>query len=163
VASFENTLRAVNDLRATSIIDDYAVAGAMALMFWVEPVPTFDLDVLVLLPPSARPLVSLEPINRWAAERGYTAEHEHVVIEGVSVQFLPSYGELADEAIRTAADLQYHGVGVRVVKPEYLIALYLVPSASTAKRRERAAALRDSPCIDRERLDDVMTRFKLTF
>ena len=163
MASFENTLRAVNDLRATGIIDDYAVAGAMALMFWVEPVPTFDLDVLVLLPPSAGPLVSLEPIYRWAAERGYAAEHEHVVIEGVSVQFLPSYGELADEAIQTAADLQYQGVGVRVVIPEYLIALYLVPTARTAKRRERAAALLDSPGIDRERLDDVMTRFKLTF
>jgi hypothetical protein len=163
VSSFENTLRAVNDLRATGIIDDYAVAGAMALMFWIEPVPTFDLDVLVLLPQSAGPLVSLEPIYRWAADRGYAAEHEHLIIEGVPVQFLPSDGALADEAIRTADDLQYNGVGVRVVKPEYLIALYLVPSARTAKRRERAAALRHSAAIDLDRLNDVMTRFKLTF
>ncbi len=163
MASFDKTLRAVNDLKATGIIDEYAIAGAMALMFWIEPVPTFDLDVLVMLPPSGGPLVSLEPIYRWAADRGYTEEHEHVVIEGVPVQFLPSFGALADEAIRTAADRQYQEVELRVVRPEYLIALYLLPSARTEKRRERAAALAGSPDIDRDRLDDVMKRFKLTF
>jgi hypothetical protein len=46
---------------------------------------------------------------------------------------------------------------------EYLIALYLVPSARTLKRQERAAALRESAAIDRERLADVMSRFQVTF
>lgn len=161
--SFANTLRAVNELKSSGIIEDYAVAGAMALTFWIEPVPTFDLDVLVMLPQSAGPLISLDPIYRWAAERGYMTEHEHVLIEGVPVQFLPSFGALVDEAIQTAADREYQGVDLRVVKPEYLIALFLVPSARTAKRRERAAALRDSSSIDRELLNDLMIRFKLTF
>ena len=128
--SFEKTLRAVNDLKATGIIDQYAIAGAMALMFWIEPIPTFDLDVLVMLPQSGNPLVSLEPIYRWASERHYEAQKEHLVIEGVPVQFLPSFGALADEAIRTAADRQYDGVPLRVVRPEYLIPLYLVPSGA---------------------------------
>ncbi|MEA2337423.1 MAG: hypothetical protein QOE82_1430 [Thermoanaerobaculia bacterium] len=162
MASFENTLRAVNAMKEAGIIADYAVAGAMALMFWIEPVPTFDLDVLVFLP-STEPLVSLEPIYRWAADRGYTAEHEHLIIDGVPVQFLPSYSELSDEAIRTAVHRDYRGVDVRVVTPEYLVALYLVPSARTLKRQERAAALRDSAAIDSRRLADVMARFNLTF
>jgi hypothetical protein len=153
----------VNALKGTGIISDYAVAGAMAIVFWIEPVPTFDLDVLVLLPQSTGPLVSLEPIYRWTADRGYVAEHEHVLIEGVPVQFLPSFGALADEAVRTAVDRQYEGVDVRVVRPEYLIALYLVPSARTMKRRERAAMLRDAPSLDHDLLDDLMTRFNLTF
>jgi hypothetical protein len=163
MASFANTLRAVNGLKSSGIIEEYAVAGAMALTFWIEPVATFDLDVLVMLPRSDGPLVSLDPIYRWATDRGYVAEHEHVVIEGVPVQFLPSFGALTDEAIRTAADREYQGVDLRVVRPEYLIALFLVPSARTAKRRERAAALRDSPSIDRDLLDEMMTRFNLTF
>jgi len=163
VASFENTLRAVNDLKGEGIIEDYAISGAMALLFWIEPVPTFDLDVLVMLPQPSGPLVSLDSIYRWATDRGYAAEHEHVLIDGVPVQFLPSFGALADEAIRTAVDRNYRGVGVRVVRPEYLIALYLVPSARTAKRRERAAALRDSETIDHALLDELMTRFRLTF
>ena len=163
MASFENALRAVNELKDAGIIEDCAVARAMALVFWIEPIPTFDLDVLVLLPPTAGPHVSLDPIYRWAADRGYVAEHEHIYIEGVPVQFLPSFDALAEEAIRTAVDRQYFGVDLRVVRPEYLIALFLLPSARTVKRRERAAALRDSPSIDREVLDDLMTRFKLTF
>jgi hypothetical protein len=163
MASFENTLRAVNALKDAGVITDYAVAGAMALMFWIEPVPTFDLDVLVLLPQSTGPIVSLEPIYEWAAKQGYTAELEHILIDGVPVQFLPSYSELSDEAILTAVDRQYRGVDVRVVVPEYLIALYLVPSARTLKRQERAAALRESAAINRERLADVMTRFHLSF
>ena len=161
--SLEKTLRAVNDLKASGIIDESAIGGAMALMFWIEPIPTYDLDVLVTLPQSTGPLVSLDPIYRWASERGYQAEHEHVVIEGFPVQFLPSFGALADEAIRTAADKQYQGVPLRVVRPEYLIALYLVPSARTMKRRERAAALRESADIDSDLLDELMRRFNLTF
>jgi hypothetical protein len=163
MVSFEKTLLAVNDLKASGIIHQYAIAGAMALTFWIEPIPTFDLDVLVMLPRSDNPLVSLEPIYRWASERHYEARKEHLVIEGVPVQFLPSFGVLADEAIRTAADRQYHGVPLRVVRPEYLIPLYLVPSARTAKRRERAAALLDAADLDRDTLDEVMRRFNLTF
>jgi hypothetical protein len=163
MASFENTLRAVNAMKDGGVITDYAIAGAMALMFWIEPVPTFDLDVLVLLPQPAGPVVSLQSIYEWAAKHGYAAELEHIVIDGVPVQFLPSYSELSDEAIRTAADRQYRGVDIRVVMAEYLIALYLVPSARTLKRQERAAALRESAAIDRERLADVMNRFQVTF
>jgi hypothetical protein len=161
--SFANTLRAVNAMKETGVIADYAIAGAMALLFWIEPVPTFDLDVLVILPESAGSLVSLDAIYRWAADRGYVAEHEHVIIDGVPVQFLPSYDSLADEAIGTAVVRQYEGIDIRVVRPEYLIALFLLPSARTVKRRERAAALRDSEIIDHALLNDVMTRFKLTF
>ena len=161
--SFANTLRAVNAMKETGVIADYAIAGAMALLFWIEPVPTFDLDVLVILPESAGALVSLDAIYRWAADRGYAAEHEHVIIDGVPVQFLPSYGALADEAIGTAVVRQYEEVDIRVVRPEYLIALFLLPAARTVKRRERAAALRDSEITDHALLNDVMTRFKLTF
>ena len=101
MGSFADALRALNDLKQAQVVDDYAVAGAMALVFWIEPVPTFNLDVLV------------------------------------------------------------EGVPVRVVRPEYLVALYLEPGARTLKRRERAAALRESPTIDAVVLDELLRRFRL--
>ena len=61
--SFENTLGALNELKADGVIREYAIAGAMALVFWIEPVPTYDLDVLVSLPESAGPIISLERIH----------------------------------------------------------------------------------------------------
>ncbi|HLW79167.1 MAG TPA: hypothetical protein VKU44_06155 [Terriglobia bacterium] len=59
-------------------------------MFWTEPIPTYDLDVLVFLPERQQPIVSLGPLYQWAAARGYAVEAEHVLVEGVPVQFLPS-------------------------------------------------------------------------
>lgn len=150
-------------MKSEGVIDNYAIAGAMALLFWIEPIPTYDLDVLVFLPSTSGPIVSLEPIYEWARKRSYRAEKEHIIIEGIPVQFVPSHNQLADEAIETAVVMTYDGVEVNVARPEYLVALYLEGSAKTPKRRERAAALRQSSKLDASRLQDIMTRFKLTF
>jgi hypothetical protein len=161
MASFADALRVLNEMKDSRVVEDYAVAGAMAMIFWTEPVPTFDLDVLVFLPGEEPTIVSLDPIYRWAGARGYSTQAEHVMIEGVPVQFLPAHGELADEAIEQAATLEYEGVPVRVVRPEYLVALYLEPGARTLKRRERAAALRESSAVDAPLLDRLLRRFGL--
>jgi hypothetical protein len=116
-STFRDALRALNQLKADGVVDDYAVAGAMALMFWTEPVPTFDLDVLVFLPGETGPLISLDPIYRWAAAQGYPTDAEHVIVQGVPTQFLPAPDPLADEAIRGAAEVDYEGLTVRVVRP----------------------------------------------
>ncbi|PYT05639.1 MAG: hypothetical protein DMF49_13455 [Acidobacteria bacterium] len=102
MASFTAALRTLNEMKATGVVEDYAVAGAMAVAFWTEPLPTFDLDVLIFLPGEQQsPIITLEPIYRWASERGFLLQAEHVLIEGVPVQFLPAYNALADEAIET--------------------------------------------------------------
>lgn len=160
-ASFPAALRVLNELKDAQVVLDYAVAGAMAVVFWTEPIPTYDLDVLVFLPEQGTIIISLESIYRWAGERGYPIDAEHVLVEGVPVQFLPAHNELADEAIQTAVTLEYEGISVRVVRPEYLIALYLEPSVRTAKRRERAAALMDATVTDRILVNDLLLRFKL--
>jgi len=161
MASFAGTLRTLNEMKTSGVVEDYAVAGAMALVFWTEPIPTYDLDVLVFMPEQPSPILTLEPIYRWTSARGFPSQAEHVLIEGVPVQFLPAHDALADEAIETAATLDYEGVPVRVVRPEYLVALYLEPSARTLKRRERAAALMESASVDQALLADILRRFEL--
>lgn len=158
---FTGALRALGELKQAGVVEDYAVAGAMALVFWAEPVPTYDLDVLVFLPQQRGPLVSLEGLFAWAAVHRYPLDAEHVLVEGVPVQFLPSHNQLADEAIETAETLDYEGIPVRVVRPEYLIALYLEPAARTLKRRERAAALMEAPATDQQALRALLERFKI--
>ena len=161
--AFVDALRALNTLKADQVIEEYAVAGAMAIVFWTEPVPTFDLDVLVLLPQQEGDLISLDSIYRWAETRGYAAQEEHVLVEGLPTQFVPAPNALALEAIDTAAELDYQGVTVRVARPEYLIALYLQPEARTAKRRERAAMLLELPTLNRAQADDILSRYGLSF
>jgi len=119
MGSFADALRALNSMKAEGVVEDYAVAGAMALVFWTEPVATYDLDVLVFLPKSNSPVVTLEPVYKWARDHGFVPKDEHLLIAGVPTQLLPSPNALADEAIRDAANLEYEGVPVRVVRPTY--------------------------------------------
>jgi hypothetical protein len=163
MSTFTDALRALNTLVDDGVLKDYAVAGAMAMVFWTEPVPTYDLDVLVLLPETPDRLVSLDGLYRWAEQRGFPASDEHLLIHGVPTQFLPSPSPLADEALREAALVQYEDVPVRVVRPEYLIALYLEPAARSARRRERAALLMELPSLNQGLLGEIMARYGLGF
>ena len=147
-------------MKTEGVVTEYAIGGAMAVVFWAEPIPTFDLAVFVLLPTSSL-LVSMAPIYEWARRNGFQEEAEHILIAGVPVQVIPAHSALEEEAIRTAADLDYEGVPVRVIRPEYLIALYLEPSARSQKRLQRVAALMEEPVVDRDLLDEVVARYKL--
>ena len=57
----------------------YAIAGAMAMAFWSEPIPPIDLDVRVFHPESTSPIVSLDSIYRWAAAQGFPVHAEHLL------------------------------------------------------------------------------------
>jgi hypothetical protein len=163
VPSFENALRTVNAMKEAGVITEYAVAGGMAQAFWVEAVATYDLDVLVALPQSEGIIVSLSAIYDWAKDRGLATRGEYVVMGDIPVQFLVSPGPLTDEAILHAATLRFGHTNVRVVRPEYLIAMFLHGSARTQQRRERAAVLRDHAGIDESLLRELVQRFSLEF
>jgi hypothetical protein len=160
-ADFGAALSAVERLKREGVITDYAIGGAMAIVFWTEPVPTFDLDVFIVLQSDSSLIVSLDPIYRWAEAHGHSSDHEHILIAGIPVQFIPSHSPLADEAIEQAATIDYDGLPVRVILPEHLIALYLEPSARTAKRLQRVAILRDEAIVDPVRLNAVLQRYNL--
>lgn len=128
------------------------------MMFWSEPTATFDLDVFVLIRQEGL-LVSLDPIYRWAHERGYAVESEHIMIAGLPVQIIPAH-DLSAEAVRNAVEIREKGATTRVIRPEYLIAMWLEGSARTRKRMERVASLLDEG-VDRSLLAEVLERFKL--
>src|ERR1043166_9385407 len=113
--NFAAALAAIERLKNDGVVEEYAIGGAMALVFWSEPIPTFDVDVFVLLP-SESPLVSLAPIYNWARQNGYGEEAEHIVIAGLPVQVIPAHNKLAEEAIISAATLDYEGQPVRVIR-----------------------------------------------
>lgn len=158
--NFSIALAAAKALKDEGVVSDYAIGGAMALTFWAEPAATFDLDVFVLLPSGGR-LVSLREIYEWARQRGYREQAEHIVIAGIPVQFIPAHDRLAEEAIDRAAELDYDGQPVRVIRPEYLIALYLEPQARSRRRMERVWALLEEDLVDRKLLQEILERYTL--
>lgn len=157
---FGAAIAAIDAMKRDGVIDEYAVGGAMASTFWSEPITTYDLDVFVTFR-SGGLLVSLKPIYDWAAERGYPSSHEHIEIEGLPVQILPAPNALVETAIETAATLDYAGQPVRVIRPEYLVAMWCEGSARSAKRVARAAALMEDVEMDRALLDELKRRYNL--
>ncbi len=97
----EATIRVLNEMVEAGVLEGYALGGAMAAVFYIEPVATFDLDVFVTLPSSERDrvVVTLERQYQWLAGRGYEVAGEHVVIESVPVQLLPVFNPLVAEAV----------------------------------------------------------------
>lgn len=159
--NFGKAISAIRDMRHDGVISEYAIGGAMALIFWSEPTATYDLDVFVLLEQTG-PLISLDSVYEWARKRGYPEQDEHLVIAGLPVQIIPAPNELAVEAVSTAADLDYDGQSVRVIRAEYLIAMYLEPTARTRKRLERVATLLDEGTVDRKLLNRLLDRYRLS-
>jgi len=121
----ERTLQVLNALERDGAIRRYAIGGAMAATFYVEPVLTFDLDVFVLLPKTPGGLVTLAPLYAALRDRGYTEEGECVMIEDVPVQFLPAYNALVEEALAEAKEMSYETTPTRVLRAEHLVAIAL--------------------------------------
>ncbi len=158
----KKTIQVINKLESEGIIKNYAVGGATALLFYTEPTLTFDLDVFVLLPgfkQDPQALVDLGALYQALASRGYKPEKEHVMIEGIPVQFIPAYNELVTEAVQQAAVKEYEETKVRVLTVEYLLAIMI--DTNRPRDRERAKRLLEEVTITQATLDSILQRFSL--
>ena len=156
MSTLADVFRELNELTASGLVRDYAVGGATAVLFYAEPARTYDIDVFVVMAPTAPvSLVSLEPFYEWARTRDFPVDAEHILVHGVPVQFLPAHNALAEAAVATARTLDYDGVPVRVVDPEHLVALAF--QAGGHKRRERAWQMLEVGVVDRQRLRTLLS------
>src|SRR3954471_14864274 len=102
----KETLALLNQMQADGVIQDYAIGGAIAATFYLEPSATFDLDIFVALRPSSDSLlISLTPIYEYLTAHGGTIENEYIVLGKWPVQFLPASNPLELEALREAATI----------------------------------------------------------
>lgn len=154
------TIVVLNRLERDGVIRRYAVAGAVATTFYMEPLATYDLDVFVLIEAKPGKLVSLAGIYAYLAKRGFKAEREYVMIHSIPVQFIPVYNRLSEEALKEAQTVEYAGEPVWVLRPEHLLAIML----QTARPKDlvRAGQLAEQADWDREYLAKVLKRHGLS-
>ena len=156
----KRTLQVLNEMEHDGVFIRYAIGGAMAAVFYVEPLLTFDLDVFVVLPQTPGGLLTLAPLYDALRARGYSEqENECIRIEGVPVQFLPAYNALLEEALKEAQEIMYEDVPARVPRSEHLLAICL--QAGRSKDRERVRILREQAKLDQNFLADVLRRHQL--
>lgn len=151
-------LRVINALNEEGVIEQYAIGGAVGLLFYVEPFLTDDLDIFCQIPTSGV-LLSLEPIFRRLKELGYEAGGDGVSIQGVHVQFLIPPTKLVEEALEQAAEMTAERVPTRVFRYEHLLAIM----AETGRPRDKAklSAALESRKPDQSALKDILKRYNL--
>jgi hypothetical protein len=155
----KKTLKVLNDMLEMGLIEQYAIGGGIAVLYYTEPVLTYDLDVFCLLPADKGELVTLSPIYKYLQKKGYREDGEHIIIEGIPVQMIPAYNEIIEEALNEAAEVQYQQIKTRIVRVEHLLAIML--QTYRPRDRERILLLLDETQIDMLYLEDVLKRHGL--
>jgi hypothetical protein len=155
-----NTIEILNELEKNGIVERYAIGGGFAVLFYAEPVLTYDLDVFCFVGPGKdKIMVTLEPIYEYLGKKGYKADLEHIVIEEMPVQFIPAYNDLVVESVREAREVDYEDVKVKVVRLEHLLAIML--QTNRPKDRERILLLIDETKIDEGYFNEILKRHDL--
>lgn len=157
----QEVFRAINRMKANHVIERYAVGGAVAATFYLEPVSTLDVDIFIELeaPPGSR-LLSLDTIFSYLREAGFKMEGEHIVISGWPVQFLPPTSPLTREALDRAIEVDIEGSRVSVFTAEHLAAIAL----QTARAKDKARLLQflESGALERSQFEKIIQRHGLT-
>lgn len=154
------TLEVLNSLKDRALIDDYAVGGGIATIFYTEPVFTYDLDVFVIVKSGlVGKIISLTPIYDYLTSKGYPWKGEHIIIESLPVQFIPVESGIEREAVDNAKEITYSGVKTKILSAEYLIAIAL--KAGRRKDFDKIGRLVEQAKIDKKILESILKKHHL--
>jgi hypothetical protein len=156
----KEVIETINRMQAASVIERYAIGGAVGATFYLEPVATLDVDVFVEFhtEPGSQ-MISPEPIFRYLRDRGCAMEGEHIVIAGWPIQFLPAGSALVQEALAKAVEKDVEGTPARVFTAEHLAAIAL--ETGRAKDKARVLQFIEADAIDLDQVQEILTRHGL--
>lgn len=153
----EKTLKLIKELKEKKIFADYSIGGGIAALYYIEPLLTYDLDIFFI--PIEDSIDVLSPIYGYLKEKGCKVKKEHVLIEGVPVQFIPVYNDLVKEAVQYSVEVKYGRRKTRVLGLEYLIAVML--QTYRPKDRERLVKVFEEAKIDMKLLKKTLKKYGL--
>ncbi|CAN5301245.1 hypothetical protein BH09SUM1_BH09SUM1_10800 [soil metagenome] len=154
------TLIVLNELEATGFIRRYAIGGAMAAVFYVQPFETEDLGIMLLLPPIASELAPLSNIYAELERRGFQPDGPYIKVHGIPVQFLVAYNLLVEEAVEQAVEVPYADTEARVIGAEHLTAIMV--DTGRYKDRARFEQMFREASLHKAKLSGIITRFGLS-
>ena len=152
-----DVLRAANGLVAAGLIEDYALGGALAAIYYVEPFTTYDADIF-FIPKDKGLTAGIPAIYAHLQSQGWQVEREHLLVKGFPVQFLAAQG-LTEEAVREAARIEFEGVPAKVFRAEHIIAL--AASVGRQKDKARIEQMLQQAEFDKTRLEIILERHNL--
>jgi len=153
-----DVLRAANELVSAGLIEDYALGGALAAIYYVEPFTTYDADIIFIAKDKTLS-AGIPAIYAYLQSKGWRVEREHLLVNDFPVQFLAASG-LTEEAVRHAKRIEYETVPAKVLRPEYIIAI----AASVGRHKDlaRIEQLMAQTNIDKNLLEAILKRHRLS-
>ena len=152
-----DVLRAANELVAAKLIKDWALGGALAAIYYLEPFTTYDADIF-FIPVDEGLTAGIPAIYAHLQAQGWQVEREHLLVRGFPVQFLAAHG-LTEEAVREAEHIDYEGVPAKVFCAEHIVAI--AASVGRAKDKARIEQMLQQADLDKAYLADVLHRHSL--
>jgi hypothetical protein len=152
-----DVLRAANGLVAAKLIEDWALGGALAAIYYVEPFTTYDADIF-FIPTDKGLTAGIPAIYAHLQSQGWQVEREHLVVRGFPVQFLAASG-LTEEAVREAERIEFEGVPAKVFRAEHIVAI--AASVGRPKDKARIEQLLQQADLDKTKLENILQRHKL--
>jgi predicted nucleotidyltransferase len=147
-----DVLRVLNQVKDEGIIQDYAIIGGYAVIYYAVPYSTFDLHIAVLLKSES----DFHNLYEYFRQRGSKMSGVYIYVADMPVQFLPGYiSPLYTEAVERARPIAVEGVPAKVATIEYLIVLAL--EAFRAKDKYRISQLIDR--ADKTLVAHLMDKF----
>ncbi|MCU1284265.1 MAG: uncharacterized protein JWO13_615 [Acidobacteriales bacterium] len=84
----KETLELINRMQRDGVIEKYAIGGAVAAIYYLEPASTLDIDIFVNLSTSpGTTLLTIAPVYDYLKAHGCKVEKEYIVIGKWPVQF----------------------------------------------------------------------------
>lgn len=159
LAQLKRVIEIIDGMVDVGIIDGYALGGATAANFYVDPFNTKDLDFFVHFTGDISSLDPLRPIIDHLTPMGYKLDGVEFDIEGRLVQFLPIPDELTERAVDHADIRDLGGFEVPVISAEYLVAIML--KKPRPQDLVRAKMFRDQEAVDIDALRILIERYSL--
>lgn len=156
----EKTLRVLNRMVKDGVIERYAIGGAVAAIFYIEPINTNDLDIFFQVKDPSAGLDILAPLYEYLSDSGYKGQKEAIDIEGWPVQFLPVFNPLLQEAVVQAKEVRFQRTKTRVMQAEHLVAIML--QTGRLKDHARIAQFMEHEAVDPKLLAGILERHGLT-
>jgi len=159
----ERVLQVINRMRADGVVENYAIGGGIAAIYYLEPYQTNDIDIFIPVSSvsvGAVGLISLEPVYAYLKGLGYLPSKEGVMIEDWLVQFIPTSQPRQDEAIANSKQVKYGETETNIFSAEHLAAELLF--AGRRKDQLRVIALIESNKVDLRAFREIINRHGLT-
>jgi hypothetical protein len=162
--NFEKVLKVINKMIKDKIINDYSVVGGYALLYYAQPIPTYDVDIAIVVN-SDKLIYDMSNIYKYLSELGYSTKEEYVIIYGMPVQFIMAQKDsVLDDAINNHKIERYKATNFNIISLEYVIVNMLYTGRNKDKLK-LITALEDKEVfdkIDKNELRRILDKFNLT-